>query len=133
MIHVAGKVDPVEDIDVINFELALADITQIEKRLERIAKGRAKTKEEIASNEVQLSLPSCYNRLKCPVKFSRPMASFGHDRVRYRLQHPQSPACTTDLSILCVNGVIAGNAHIMSQPHAACFPAMHRTWRAIWE
>ena len=53
VIHVAGKVDPVEDIDVINFELALADITQIEKRLERIAKGRAKTKEEIASNEVQ--------------------------------------------------------------------------------
>lgn len=61
MIHVAGKIDPVEDIDVINFELALADITQIEKRLERIAKGRAKTKEEIASNEVQLSLPRCCN------------------------------------------------------------------------
>lgn len=52
VIHVAGKVDPVEDIDVINFELALADITQIEKRLERIAKGRAKTKEETTSNEV---------------------------------------------------------------------------------
>lgn len=56
VIHVAGKVDPVEDIDVINFELALSDITQIEKRLERIAKGRAKTKEEIASNEVWLCL-----------------------------------------------------------------------------
>lgn len=57
VIHVAGKVDPVEDTDVINFELALADITQIEKRLERIAKGRAKTKEETASNEV-LSIQS---------------------------------------------------------------------------
>lgn len=52
VIHVAGKVDPVEDTDVINFELALADITQIEKRLERIAKGRAKTKEETTSHEV---------------------------------------------------------------------------------
>lgn len=52
VIHVAGKVDPVEDTDVINFELALADITQIEKRLERITKGRAKTKEETSSNEV---------------------------------------------------------------------------------
>lgn len=29
VIHVAGKVDPIEDIDVINFELALADITQV--------------------------------------------------------------------------------------------------------
>ncbi|BDA44137.1 Ribosome-binding ATPase YchF [Coccomyxa sp. Obi] len=53
VIHVAGKVDPVEDTDVINFELALADITQIEKRLQRIEKGRAKSKEEIASNEVE--------------------------------------------------------------------------------
>ena len=63
MIHVAGKVDPVEDIDVINFELALADITQIEKRLERIAKGRAKTKEEMASNEVRLSLLVAASRM----------------------------------------------------------------------
>lgn len=54
VIHVAGKVDPVEDTDVINFELALADITQIEKRLQRIEKGRAKTKEETASNEAFL-------------------------------------------------------------------------------
>ncbi len=58
MIHVAGKVDPVEDTDVINFELALADITQIEKRLQRLEKGRAKTKEEIASNEVPLGTTS---------------------------------------------------------------------------
>ena len=57
VIHVAGKVDPVEDIDVINFELALADITQIEKRMQRISKGRAKTKEEVTSNEVPLRLP----------------------------------------------------------------------------
>ncbi|CAL8470119.1 g9661 [Coccomyxa elongata] len=53
VIHVAGKVDPVEDTDVINFELALADITQIEKRMQRIEKGRAKSKEEIASNEME--------------------------------------------------------------------------------
>jgi ribosome-binding ATPase YchF (GTP1/OBG family) len=29
VIHVSGQVDPIEDIDVINFELALADITQV--------------------------------------------------------------------------------------------------------
>ncbi len=58
VIHVAGKVDPVEDIDVINFELALADISQIEKRLQRIGKGRAKAKEELASNEVPPPAPA---------------------------------------------------------------------------
>ena len=50
--HVNGKVDPAEDAETINFELALADVGQIEKRLERLKKGRAKTKEEQASNEV---------------------------------------------------------------------------------
>lgn len=50
--HVNGKVDPAEDAETINFELALADVTQIEKRLERLKKGRAKTKEEQASNQV---------------------------------------------------------------------------------
>ena len=28
VVHVAGRVDPVDDVDTINFELALADITQ---------------------------------------------------------------------------------------------------------
>ena len=53
VIHVAGKVDPLADIDVINFELALADIGQIERRLERLTRGRAKSKEEIAAGEVR--------------------------------------------------------------------------------
>jgi hypothetical protein len=56
VIHVAGRVDPLSDIDVINFELALADIGQIERRLERLTKGRAKTKEEVAAAEVRLLL-----------------------------------------------------------------------------
>ena len=53
VIHVAGKVDPVADIDVINFELALADIAQLEKRLERLVKGRVKSREEEASQQVR--------------------------------------------------------------------------------
>ena len=57
--HVNGKVDPAEDAETINFELALADVAQIEKRLERLKKGRAKTKEEKASNEVTRSLQTC--------------------------------------------------------------------------
>lgn len=39
IVHVSGKVDPLDDIDVINLELALADLAQIEKRLERLKKG----------------------------------------------------------------------------------------------
>jgi hypothetical protein len=38
IVHVAGSVDPVRDIGVINLELALADLAQIERRLERVRK-----------------------------------------------------------------------------------------------
>jgi obg-like ATPase 1 len=54
VIHVAGAVDPAADAGVINFELALADYAQVEKRLARIGKGgRSRSKEEAAAAEVE--------------------------------------------------------------------------------
>ena len=53
VIHVSGGVNPVADMETINLELALADAAQIEKRLERLGKGRSKTKEEAAAQEVE--------------------------------------------------------------------------------
>ena len=38
VVHVAGKVDPVSDIEVINTELALADLAAVEKQLAKSAK-----------------------------------------------------------------------------------------------
>ncbi len=37
--HVSGKIDPINDIEVINLELILTDIDSIEKRMERTRKG----------------------------------------------------------------------------------------------
>ena len=39
VIHVAGKVDPLSDVDVIDTELALADLATLEKGLERAVKA----------------------------------------------------------------------------------------------
>lgn len=42
IVHVAGKINPIDDIEVINTELALADLASAERglqRLERVAKG----------------------------------------------------------------------------------------------
>ena len=36
--HVAGSVDPIRDIEIINTELCLADLESVDKRLQRIAK-----------------------------------------------------------------------------------------------
>lgn len=38
VIHVDGGIDPLRDIEVINMELALSDMAQIERRLEKCAK-----------------------------------------------------------------------------------------------
>ena len=45
IIHVSGSVDPLRDIDVINLELALADLAQIERRVERTRKQARGSKE----------------------------------------------------------------------------------------
>src|SRR5690349_15983683 len=38
VVHVAGHVDPISDIDVIDTELSLADLASVEKSLTRVAK-----------------------------------------------------------------------------------------------
>jgi ribosome-binding ATPase len=45
VIHVAGEVNPVQDIEVINLELALADLSQVERRIERTRKAARTSKE----------------------------------------------------------------------------------------
>ncbi|MFM6024489.1 MAG: redox-regulated ATPase YchF, partial [Dolichospermum sp.] len=45
IIHVAGSVDPVRDIEIINLELGLSDLSQIEKRIERTRKAARTSKD----------------------------------------------------------------------------------------
>lgn len=53
IIHVAGKVDPLSDIEIINTELLLADLDTIEKAVHRIAKNaKSGNKESIKQKEL---------------------------------------------------------------------------------
>ncbi|MCD2450806.1 redox-regulated ATPase YchF [Methylicorpusculum oleiharenae] len=53
VIHVSGKIDPVADIEVINKELALADMATVEKALLRVMKAsKSGNKDELAKKEV---------------------------------------------------------------------------------
>ena len=45
VIHVSGTVGPARDAEVINLELGLADLSQIEKRRERLKKQMRTSKE----------------------------------------------------------------------------------------
>jgi hypothetical protein len=64
IIHVAGSVDPVRDIEVINLELSLADLGQIDKRIERVRKQAKNSKEAQAEMIVLEKLSAALNEGK---------------------------------------------------------------------
>ncbi|MDP6171804.1 MAG: 50S ribosome-binding GTPase, partial [Prochlorococcaceae cyanobacterium ETNP2_MAG_10] len=60
VIHVSGSVDPCRDAEVINLELGFADLSQIEKRRERLKKQMRTSKEaqieDAALEQIQVVL-----------------------------------------------------------------------------
>ncbi|MFD1040304.1 redox-regulated ATPase YchF [Virgibacillus byunsanensis] len=51
--HVSGKIDPIDDIEIINLELILADLETVNKRIQRVEKlARQKDKEALAEQEM---------------------------------------------------------------------------------
>ncbi|XP_022848337.1 uncharacterized protein LOC111370723 isoform X1 [Olea europaea var. sylvestris] len=55
IVHVNGKVDPKSDIDVINLELVFSDLDQVEKRMEKLKKGKAKDSQSKMKEEAEKS------------------------------------------------------------------------------
>jgi len=60
VIHVSGKVNPLDDIEIINLELTLADLSQLQKRRERIKKQTKTNKdsaiEDLILEKIELNL-----------------------------------------------------------------------------
>jgi len=57
VIHVAGRVDPIADIEVIQTELCLADLATVEKALNRYSKAAKSGNDKEAAKLVQLLTP----------------------------------------------------------------------------
>ncbi|KAJ6887164.1 GTP-binding family protein [Populus alba x Populus x berolinensis] len=55
VVHVNGKVDPKWDFDVITLELVFSDSDQIEKRLEKLKKGKAKDSQSKLEEDAEKS------------------------------------------------------------------------------
>merc|ERR1719413_216214 len=56
VIHVDGSIDPIRDVELINLELALADLAQVEKRLLRVKKDRKADPQEANALEKVLEV-----------------------------------------------------------------------------
>ncbi|MGX9977497.1 redox-regulated ATPase YchF [Staphylococcus gallinarum] len=82
--HVSGKVNPIDDIEVINMELVLADLESVEKRLPKIEK-MARQKDKGAENEVRI-----LSRIKEALADGKPVRSleFTEEDQRY-VKHAQ--------------------------------------------
>ena len=52
--HVAGAIDPVRDIEIVNTELVLADLDTVRKRRERVAKDAKRGDKDAAAEEAVL-------------------------------------------------------------------------------
>ena len=62
IVHVAGKVDPISDIETIDTELALADLESVDKALNRAERAaRANDKEALAKRPVLQKLAAALN------------------------------------------------------------------------
>ena len=73
VVHVAGKVDPISDIEVINTELALADMETVEKTLQREGK-KAKSGDKDA-----IALCSLLEKIQKHLDQGNPVRTLGLD------------------------------------------------------
>ncbi len=82
VIHVSGRVNPIEDVEVISTELALADLATVEKALARDQK-KARSGDKEAQKLVAL-----YERLLPHLNEARPARSLGLDTEEKALLAP---------------------------------------------
>ena len=84
VIHVAGRVDPISDIEVIDTELALADMDTVERALQRVSRqAKSGDKELVARVAV-------YEKVKAVLDAGKPVRAAGltsEERVLLRELH----------------------------------------------
>ena len=81
IIHVSGKIDPVDDIEIINTELLLADLQSLERALLKTGKNaRSGNKDAIIENNL-------LERLKSHLDSGNPARTFKRDLTEQLLVH----------------------------------------------
>ena len=107
VIHVSGSANPIDDVTVINTELALADMEMVEKQLHR-AEKHARTNEKIAIIRKE-ALKKTYDHLDkgLPIR-TLGMEEIEEDAIKelqFLTSKPVMYIANTDESSLCNNNV----------------------------
>ena len=67
VVHVAGKVDPIHDIEIINLELILADLQMVENAISRLER-QVKTRKELEPVVAALKLAEAHLNNNLPIR-----------------------------------------------------------------
>lgn len=108
IVHVSGSIDPLRDIEVINTELALADLETIEKAIIKVAKN-AKSGNKEAKAELAL-----YERVKAHVDQGEPLRTLdASDDEKQMLRRLQFLTLKPTLYVCNVSeSELEGNEHV---------------------
>ncbi len=82
VIHVAGKVSPLDDIAVIQTELALADLTTVEKTVHR------ETKKSRAGDKEAIALVALLEKVQVHLNDAKPVRAMGLDEEQMAMLKP---------------------------------------------
>jgi ribosome-binding ATPase len=82
VVHVAGRIDPVSDIETINTELALADLSTVEKQIARYAKVAN------AGDKEAQRLVAVLKKVESTLNEARPVRALALDTEEHRLLRP---------------------------------------------
>jgi GTP-binding protein YchF len=89
VVHVAGRIDPGSDIDVIHTELNLADMSSVEKALQRVLKSAK------SGNKDDLHKKGILERLTVHLDVGKPARSLGLDADENRRMVSMTTPCST--------------------------------------
>lgn len=79
VVHVAGKTDPASDIEVINTELALADLEAVERALQKAQKASK------AGDKTELARVTLFEKIRDHLDTGKPVRSLGLDENEQEL------------------------------------------------
>jgi len=82
IVHVSGRIDPLADVEIINTELALADLETVEKGMQRADKGaKSGSKDDIKLRELLV-------RVRAHLDEGKPVRSLGLREEAHKLLGP---------------------------------------------
>ncbi|MEG0310537.1 MAG: redox-regulated ATPase YchF, partial [Eubacterium sp.] len=68
VVHVEGKIDPLDDLETINLELILADLEMVERRVDKTRKAAKNDKQEKANLEILEKLQAILEEGRMPLE-----------------------------------------------------------------